>query len=97
MPGTDDSWAPILLRVQIVTLWYRAPEVLLGCTHYAPAVDMWSCAAIFAEMVQKVTPRVGACVAAVVTAHALRSPWKRAHGDRQRAHCNSAELLHGPR
>jgi serine/threonine protein kinase len=39
---------------QIVTLWYRAPEVLLGCTHYAPAVDMWSCSAIFAEMVQKV-------------------------------------------
>lgn len=37
-----------------MTLWYRAPEVLLGCTHYAPAVDMWSCAGIFAEMVQKV-------------------------------------------
>ena len=37
-----------------MTLWYRAPEVLLGCTHYAPAVDMWSCSAIFAEMVQKV-------------------------------------------
>jgi serine/threonine protein kinase len=43
-----------LCAPQIVTLWYRAPEVLLGCTHYAPAVDMWSCSAIFAEMVQKV-------------------------------------------
>lgn len=41
--------------VQIVTLWYRAPEVLLGCTHYTPAVDMWSVACIFAEMVRKVS------------------------------------------
>ncbi|KAL0041280.1 hypothetical protein WJX77_010870 [Trebouxia sp. C0004] len=38
---------------EIVTLWYRAPEVLLGCTHYTPAVDMWSVACIFAEMVRK--------------------------------------------
>ena len=37
-----------------MTLWYRAPEVLLGCTHYSPAVDMWSNACIFAEMVLKV-------------------------------------------
>ena len=40
--------------MQIVTLWYRAPEVLLGCTHYTPAVDMWSVACIFAEMARKV-------------------------------------------
>jgi serine/threonine protein kinase len=40
--------------MQIVTLWYRAPEVLLGTTHYAPAVDMWSVACIFAELVRKV-------------------------------------------
>ena len=39
---------------QIVTLWYRAPEVLLGTTHYSPAVDMWSVACIFAELVRKV-------------------------------------------
>lgn len=38
---------------EIVTLWYRAPEVLLGCTHYTPAVDMWSNACIFAEMLRK--------------------------------------------
>ena len=37
-----------------MTLWYRAPEVLLGCTHYTPAVDMWSNACIFAEMLRKV-------------------------------------------
>ena len=39
---------------QIVTLWYRAPEVLLGATHYAPAVDIWSIACIFAELARKV-------------------------------------------
>lgn len=32
---------------QILTLWYRAPEVLLGCTHYSTAVDIWSVACIF--------------------------------------------------
>ena len=45
--------------MQIVTLWYRAPEVLLGCTHYTPAVDMWSVACIFAEMVRKVGKTYG--------------------------------------
>ena len=39
---------------QIVTLWYRAPEVLLGATHYAPAVDIWSIACIMAELARKV-------------------------------------------
>ena len=27
---------------EVVTLWYRAPEILLGEAHYSPAVDMWS-------------------------------------------------------
>lgn len=35
---------------EIVTLWYRAPEILLGQTHYSTAVDMWSVGCIFAEM-----------------------------------------------
>ncbi|CAO2821031.1 unnamed protein product [Amaranthus hypochondriacus] len=38
---------------EIVTLWYRAPEVLLGCTHYSTAVDIWSVGCIFAEMVRR--------------------------------------------
>ncbi|KAL1548406.1 Cell division control protein 2 C [Salvia divinorum] len=37
---------------EIVTLYYRAPEVLLGATHYSTAVDMWSVGCIFAEMVR---------------------------------------------
>lgn len=38
---------------EVVTLWYRAPEVLLGCTRYATPVDIWSVACIFAEMATK--------------------------------------------
>ncbi|KAM6543509.1 hypothetical protein CsatB_007956 [Cannabis sativa] len=36
---------------EILTLWYRAPEVLLGATHYSTGVDMWSIGCIFAELV----------------------------------------------
>ncbi|KAJ6805109.1 cyclin-dependent kinase B2-1-like [Iris pallida] len=36
---------------EILTLWYRAPEVLLGATHYSTPVDIWSVGCIFAELV----------------------------------------------
>jgi len=35
---------------EVVTLWYRAPEILLGSPHYSTPVDMWSIGCIFAEM-----------------------------------------------
>lgn len=35
---------------QVVTLWYRAPEILLGGRAYSTGVDMWSIGCIFAEM-----------------------------------------------
>ncbi|CAN8284861.1 unnamed protein product [Cochlearia groenlandica] len=38
---------------EIVTLWYRAPEVLLGSAHYSTAVDIWSVGCIFAEMIRR--------------------------------------------
>jgi serine/threonine protein kinase len=37
----------------VVTLWYRAPEILLGCKTYALPVDMWAVGTILAEMVTK--------------------------------------------
>merc|ERR550537_1855803 len=37
---------------EIVTLWYRAPEVLLGSAYYGLGVDIWSVACIAAELVQ---------------------------------------------
>ena len=35
---------------QVVTLWYRCPEILLGAPTYSPAVDVWSVGVIFAEL-----------------------------------------------
>ncbi|KAB2614418.1 cyclin-dependent kinase E-1-like [Pyrus ussuriensis x Pyrus communis] len=34
----------------VVTIWYRAPELLLGAKHYTSAVDMWAVGCIFAEL-----------------------------------------------
>ncbi|XP_045768048.1 cyclin-dependent kinase 2 [Maniola jurtina] len=36
---------------EVVTLWYRAPEILLGTKFYSTAVDVWSLGCIYAEMV----------------------------------------------
>ncbi|KAM0835129.1 hypothetical protein ACQ4PT_063144 [Festuca glaucescens] len=37
----------------VVTLWYRAPELLLGATEYSTAIDMWSMGCIMAELLTK--------------------------------------------
>ncbi len=39
----------LFLFIKVVTLWYRAPEVLMGVS-YATPVDIWSCGCIFAEL-----------------------------------------------
>ncbi|KAG8471231.1 hypothetical protein KFE25_009652 [Diacronema lutheri] len=39
------------MSTQVVTLWYRAPEILLGSQLYTQAVDMWSVGCIFAEII----------------------------------------------
>ena len=35
---------------KVVTLWYRAPELLLGTVNYGAAVDMWAVGCILAEL-----------------------------------------------
>jgi len=37
----------------VQTLWYRAPELLLGSRDYTMAIDMWSVGCIFYELVEK--------------------------------------------
>ena len=37
----------------VVTRWYRAPELLLNCSEYMAAIDVWSVGCIFAEMYTK--------------------------------------------
>ena len=39
---------------QVVTRWYRAPELLFGAKFYGPAVDLWSVGCIFAELMLRV-------------------------------------------
>ncbi|GAU13519.1 hypothetical protein TSUD_128160, partial [Trifolium subterraneum] len=34
----------------VVTRWYRAPELLLGCDNYGTSIDVWSVGCIFAEI-----------------------------------------------
>ncbi|WWD16710.1 hypothetical protein CI109_101141 [Kwoniella shandongensis] len=51
---THDSAMPAHMANEytnmVVTRWYRAPELLLGDTHYGPAVDMWSLGCVLGEM-----------------------------------------------
>ncbi|CAN0384976.1 unnamed protein product [Ascophyllum nodosum] len=41
------------LTHEVVTLWYRAPEILLGTQTYAPPVDLWAVGTILVEMITK--------------------------------------------
>eukprot|EP01130_Rhizamoeba_saxonica_P017144 TRINITY_DN8186_c0_g1_i2.p1 TRINITY_DN8186_c0_g1~~TRINITY_DN8186_c0_g1_i2.p1 ORF type:complete len:237 (+),score=39.73 TRINITY_DN8186_c0_g1_i2:212-922(+) len=43
--GDDVPMSP-----EVVTLWYRPPELLYGAERYGTSVDMWSIGCIFAEM-----------------------------------------------
>ncbi|KAL5006114.1 hypothetical protein ScPMuIL_017272, partial [Solemya velum] len=36
---------------EVVTLWYRPPDVLLGSTDYSTSLDIWGVGCIFTEMV----------------------------------------------
>ncbi|KAF4743611.1 hypothetical protein FOZ63_003298 [Perkinsus olseni] len=40
------------LAVDVVTLWYRAPEALLGSTAYGEPLDVWSIGCIILEMLR---------------------------------------------
>ena len=49
----------VFLLRKIVTLWYRAPEILLGAKQYACPVDIWSIGCIFAEMITRCRGTIG--------------------------------------
>ncbi len=38
------------LTNEVITLWYRPPDILMGATKYSFAVDVWGIGCIFAEM-----------------------------------------------
>ena len=39
-----------LMTLEVVTQYYRAPELLAGCRHYDTAIDMWAVGCILAEL-----------------------------------------------
>jgi serine/threonine protein kinase len=44
------------LTHEILTLWYRAPEILMGQKEYSTPVDIWSVGCIFYEMAHRSKP-----------------------------------------
>ena len=53
--GLARSWNSDMKRLtnRVITLWYRPPELLLGCLEYTPKIDMWSAGCIIAEMFRR--------------------------------------------
>lgn len=53
--GLARSWNSEMKRLtnKVITLWYRPPELLLGCLEYTPKIDMWSVGCIIAEMFRR--------------------------------------------
>ena len=49
------------LTHEILTLWYRAPEILLGQKEYSTPVDIWSIGLIFFEMAHRKPLFAGDC------------------------------------
>ncbi|EAL68416.1 hypothetical protein DDB_G0278487 [Dictyostelium discoideum AX4] len=50
--GTATSYTKrSVFSSKVVTLWYRAPELLLGSTQYGPEIDMWSIGCVLIELV----------------------------------------------
>lgn len=40
-----------VMTANVITRWYRPPELLYGARHYSGAVDVWSVGCVFAELV----------------------------------------------
>jgi cyclin-dependent kinase 12/13 len=53
--GLSRSWNSEMKRLtnKVITLWYRPPELLLGCIDYTTKIDMWSVGCIIAEMFRR--------------------------------------------
>jgi serine/threonine protein kinase len=50
LPVADSMGHKEDLTEYVATRWYRAPELLLGCTTYGKAVDVWAVACIMVRI-----------------------------------------------
>jgi len=48
--GRDHGVPMSIITHEVVTLWYRCPEILLGCKDYGTGVDIWAIGCIIAEL-----------------------------------------------
>ncbi|KAM9801210.1 serine/threonine-protein kinase NLK [Neosynchiropus ocellatus] len=46
----EESDQSRLMTQEVVTQYYRAPEILMGSRHYSNSIDIWSVGCIFAEL-----------------------------------------------
>lgn len=46
----DDQHPDPKLTLHVVTLWYRAPELLLGASSYTTKIDLWAAGCVVAEI-----------------------------------------------
>lgn len=46
----EEADANKAMTQEVVTQYYRAPEILMGARHYSSAVDVWSIGCIFGEL-----------------------------------------------
>ena len=52
---------------EVVTQYYRAPEILLGAKHYTNSIDMWSVGCIFGELLgRRILFQVGGRLAIIL-------------------------------
>lgn len=47
--GCNDTWSSQMTQ-EVVTQYYRAPEILMGARQYSSAIDIWSVGCIIAEL-----------------------------------------------
>jgi cyclin-dependent kinase 7 len=50
--GRRRTFAGVMTSM-VVTLWYRAPELLFGAQHYGAGVDIWAAGCVFAELLPR--------------------------------------------
>jgi len=51
-----EKYSMTQMTPKVVTLWYRAPEILLRCGEYSKPADVWAVACILAELLNKGRP-----------------------------------------
>lgn len=52
-PNSSISINPTPLTEYVVTRWYRAPEIMLGCRDYGTPVDVWAAGCVMGELLHR--------------------------------------------